>query len=269
MRRFSTVLGLVAACASLAATLLPAASAGKETAPAAATRTWRVALSAAPDDLSLAQVSFHPRARDPLSKRSLAVAVEGAFGDDYLAVATPRLATGGVERALVLLVNRPSPLLDPVYVHVRMVARGSLGAPVVRKLANSFARGASAAKPALCDLSLHGAATLEASALTALGARGTPLSGFDAAAAVAQAYDVSCGLPYSSEFASAVGRSSSEAPGSPESPESPSPVPVPTPTPSPPHCTPCNPQPGYACPLALAPNICVADAARRSGKPAH
>jgi hypothetical protein len=266
MRRTSTTLPLLVACISLVAV---ASAALAPTAPAAARasaagapsqsakRTWRLTLSAAPDDLSRAQGSFHARGRQPLSERSLAVAVEGAFGDDYLAVATPRLAAPGVERALVLLVNRPSPLLDPVYVHVSLVARGALGTPVVRKLANSFARAPSAPRPALCDLGLHGDAALEASALAPLGSRGTPLSGFGAAAAVAQAYDVSCSLSYSSEFASAVGHATSEAPGSPEAPESPSP---PTPVPSPPHCTPCNPQPGYACPLALGPNICVADA---------
>lgn len=219
------------------------ALAGRAAAAAPATRSWRVTLAPAPDDLALAQVSFaHASGGARLSARSLRVAVTGPFGDDYMAMAASRVPATGVQRALVLLVNRPSPLLDPVSVHLTLSALWSLGEPVIRTLADAFARR-SAVRPELCDLPLHGLA-LGGSQLDALGSRGAPLAGFSAAGAVAQAYDVTCGLPYSSAFARAV---------------EPSPAPAPPVGKVPGEG--CEPTPGRACPLALG-------GARAAGGPA-
>jgi hypothetical protein len=158
-------------------------------------------------------------------------------------------------------------MLDPVTVHLRLRARTQLGRPVVRRLADPFARAASASRPAVCDLALHGAA-LSPAEVQPLSASGAALSGFDAAAAVAQAYDAVCALPYESAFAQAVGQPAAQSP-----PPSPSPTPSPTPpAPGPPVCAPCDPAPGFACPLSIGPDICVADAApgaRRASAGGH
>jgi hypothetical protein len=204
--------------------------------------------------LALAQISF-PHSIRRLSGRTLHAAAGGPFGDDYMAVAVlASSATPGVARALVLVVNRPSPLLDPVSVHLRLTAQGTLGKAMTSVLENPFAPSSRSPRPALCDLA-HGHA-LSAAQLSTLGSRGTPLSGFDAADAVAQAYDVACSLPYASAFEQAVQSGGS---GSPPAPGPPSPQP---PVPGPPHCIPCDPRPGYACPMNVSPNICVASAPR-------
>ncbi|MGH2834230.1 MAG: hypothetical protein ACRDK2_15780 [Solirubrobacteraceae bacterium] len=220
-------------------------------------RSWRVHLTPAPDDLALAQISF-PHASRRLSRRMLHAAVSGPFGDDYMALeAVAPSATPGMARALVLIVNRPSPLLDPVSVRLRLTALGALGEAMTSVLENPLARSSPASRPALCDLA-HGHA-LSAAQLSTLGSRGTPLSGFDAANAVAQAYDDGCSLPYESAFKVAV--QSSGGGGSPPAPEPQPPSPQPPP-PGPPHCIPCDPQPGYACPLEASPSICVASVRR-------
>ncbi|MGD0455537.1 MAG: hypothetical protein ABSB69_18280 [Solirubrobacteraceae bacterium] len=229
-------------------------------------------LSPTPDDLSLAEIDFHGSGRQEISGRSLQVAVSGPFGDDYLAVAVPRFRTPAAQRALVLLVNRPSPLADPVSVHLRLTALRSLGVPVVRRLGDPFRRHAGGRTPALCNLPLHGSA-LSASEVRPLHSRGQALAGFDAASAVAQAYDVVCGLPYASSFAQAV-EQPSPAPPSPAPPESPSPAP-PAPSPAPPGGKlpgeGCIPAPGYACPAAVrgAASAAAVDGARRALAGAH
>jgi hypothetical protein len=234
---------LLVAAAAIVVVLSTSAGAHVNRAGVASTgRTWPVTMSAAPDDLALAEVSF-PRAAhgQRISERSLQVAVGEPFGDDYLAAAALRLPTARVPRMLVLLVNRPSPLLDPVSVHVRLLARRALGAASARGLANPLARPAGSREPALCDLALGGS-PLSASELQALHARGQPLAGFDASEALAQAYDVTCGLAHASAFEQAVEQSG----------ESSSP-PVPSPTP-PVGRLPgegCEPRPGYACPGAV------------------
>ncbi len=276
MRRTLASLTLLAVC-GLLALMAPATGgartpagmlAGADRAHAASlSRTWPFTLSPAPADLSLAEVGFpHAGHGRDVSRATLQLAVQGAFGDDYLVLAAPRVGAGRTPRALVLLVNRPSPLLDPVTVHLRLKARAQLGAPVVRRLADPFARAASSRRPAVCDLALHGAA-LSAAEVQPLSARGAALSGFDAAAAVAQAYDVVCALPHESAFAQAVGQPASE------SPPSPSPTPSPTPpVPGPPVCAPCDPAPGFACPLSIGPDICASEltrGARRASAGGH
>jgi hypothetical protein len=230
----------LAAAVAIAITLSTSAGAHANRAGAASTRrTWRVAMSAAPDDLALAQVSFPSAARGQrISQRSLQVAVGEPFGDDYLAAAALRLSSARVPRMLVLLVNRPSPLADPVSVHVRLLALSALGAASARGLADPLTRAAGAREPDLCDLPLNGSA-LSASELLALHTRGQALAGFDATEAVAQAYDVSCGLAHSSSFEQAVEQSGSSST-------------PPVPSPSPPvgklPGEGCEPRPGYACP---------------------
>jgi hypothetical protein len=261
MRRPLTKPTLVALCGLLAALALvawavdsavaPGAGAPRSSDHAAATRTAHVSLSPAPDDLALAELSFPGAAGRRLSRRSLQVTVSGSFGDDYLALAAPLLATSGAPRALVLLVNRPSPLLDPVSVRLLIAAPRSLGAATVRSYADPLTRTAGARAPALCNLPLHGTA-LRASQLLTLHARGQSLSGFDAASAVAQAYDVVCELPHASSFEQAVQHSAPPSP-TPVAPEPPTPTPTPTvPTPVPPigkiPGEGCEPRPGYACP---------------------
>jgi hypothetical protein len=251
MRRPLTKLTLVAVCGSLAllagcatgagGAKTVSAGAGGDPRPAA-TRTWTITLSPAPDDLALAQIAFRgavPGTR--ITSNSLRIAVRGPFGDDYLASVAARLPGG--PRALVLLVNRPSPLLDPVEVVLRVTAPRALGTPVVSKLANPFVRAASAPRPGLCDLPLRGGA-LSASQLGLLRSRGWPLATFAGTSAVAQAYDAVCSLPFASSFEQDVTH---------DAPESSSPVPTPTPTP-PVGKLPgegCVPKPGYACPGAL------------------
>ena len=131
---------------------------------------------------------------------------------------------------LVLLVNRPSPLLDPVSVHVRLAVSRSLGEPSLRAFANPLVRGTGARAALLCDLPLHGSA-LKASEVRPLRSRGQGLSGFDAAEVVAQAYDVVCDLPHASAFEQAVEDAGS---ASPSPTETPSPTQPPPASPAPP-----------------------------------
>ncbi len=217
MRRPLTTLTLVATCGLLtvgAIALVSGQSAGGDTArvreAGEATRTSRLSMSAAPGDLALAQISFANAHGTRLGRRSLRVVVSGPFGEDYLAIAVLRVATKPGPAALALLVNRPSPLLDPLNVALRISAQRSLGAPTVRRLSNPFARRVGAPASSLCDLQRHGALT--ASSLSVLGTHGRALTGFGAASAVAQAYDAACGLPYASSFKQVVERSG--APGS-------------------------------------------------------
>jgi hypothetical protein len=226
----------------------------KSGATASVRRSWPVSMSAAPSDLTLAEISFHePRHGQRISGTSLQLTVGAPLGDDYLAAATLRLPTSSVVRVLVLLLNRPSPLLDPASVGVRLTAPRALGAPLVVKIADPLSRSAAARSLALCNLAPYGAA-LSASELRTLRSRGEGLAGFDAASALAQAYDLVCGLPYMSSFAQAVaGSSSAPGPAPAPAPSPPEPTP-PTPSPTPPvgkvPGEGCVPNPGYACPAA-------------------
>lgn len=257
MRRPFTTVTVVAMCGllvvavvgALGAVLVRRSDAGLASGSGA--RASIVTLSAATDDLTLAQVGFPAGKGRRLSARTLRIVALSPFGDDYMAGAVVARATaGGTPRALVLLVNRPSPLDDPVDVRLRVTFARSLGAPSVRELADPFIRGASASRPSLCDLHPAGRA-LEGSQLTALATRGAALRGFSPASAVAQAYDASCGLPYASAFEQAV-----EHPSSASAPEPASPTPEPAPPAPEPPAPPvgklpgegCKPTPGYACP---------------------
>jgi hypothetical protein len=287
MRRSLTTLTLVLICgllllgAALAVAIAAGARSGaraKGVDASSADRTWPLSMSAAPEDLALALLSFqHPAHGERISDSSLQVAVKAPFGDDYLAAAALQRSTPGAPRMLVLLVNRPSPLLDPVSVHVQLIARRALGAPSVRILANPLSRAAGSSTPALCRLGLHGSA-LSASELRPLHSRGQALTGFDAGAAVAQAYDVICGLPYTTSFVRAIAPATAPSPPAPEVPapvvpEAPAPVPT-GPSPAPPGRIPgegCEPRPGYACPAAVTSGSArlAGDGARRAAAGAH
>lgn len=278
MRLRLASLAFLAACGSLAlgtteaGTIQAANSAGTAIVradQASAGRIWPLILSPAPGDLALAEVSFHRAARgQAISPSSLQVSVSGPSGDDYLAVAVPRLQTPGAPLALVLLVNRPSALLDPVSVRVRLTARRALGAPLLRRHADPFTRPPAGRGPALCNLALHGSA-LSASELRPLHARGQALAGFDAASAVAQAYDAVCRLPFASSFEQAVEQASFTSPS--PTPSTPSPAAPPAPPVGKLPGEGCVPTPGYACPGAVEssfPAVPV-DAGRRAAAGAH
>lgn len=237
MRRPFTMLTVVTVGGLVALAAVAALGASLMRASASTTRTVALTLAPAPNDLALTQVSFHPAHSERLSPASLRVAVSGPFGDDYLAMAAVRAPTPGVLRALVLVVNRPSPLMEPAAVSLKLVARRSLGAASIHTLENPLAsasttaaRAGAAAKAAPCDLPLHGVA-LTAGELRTLSSRGSPLPGFTAAGAVAQAYDLACALPYDATFKRAIeGVASSPPPVGKLPGEG------------------CKPAPGYACP---------------------
>jgi hypothetical protein len=248
---------------ALLALVAPPASAAEGTnsaivAAVSPDRDWNLALSPQPEDLALAEISFRRTGRrQTISPATLKLVAQPPVGDDYIAAATTALNTPGWLRTLVLVVNRPSPLLDPADVHLGVSTRRALGRPVVWKLIDPFSDLAAGLTPALCNLPLRGS-TLAGSELRALRAVGQVLPGFNAASAAAQAYDVACGLPFEHAFEVDVVGSSE-------------PAPAPTPVPRPPGCTPCDPAPGYACPLTQ-PSICAAPvegSARRAAAGSH
>src|SRR5580704_795911 len=166
---------------------------GRSERPAAATgagakaHTWSLRLAPAPDDLALAQIRFPRAGRRAVARALLHIEIQAPFGADYLAVAAPSisLSTAGAQ-VLVLLVNRPTALEDPVSVRLRLSTGGRLAEHQVRRVENPFAETPSPATRDLCDLATRGP-TLQGSDLTPLRSAGAPLAEFGVAAAVAQA----------------------------------------------------------------------------------
>jgi hypothetical protein len=268
LRQASLVLLAIFATTLLGAALTVTSAA----ASAASTRAWRTSnasLSPTPNDLALLQISFsETRGRQRITNRNLKLALGVPIGADYMTLVTLGRGLSRSPMALILIVNRPSALLDPAVIGLRLRSLRTLGKPRVWSLGDPFTHPSAGLTPALCDLPLGGAAALEAPRLRALSSRGATLSGYGPTAAAAQAYDVVCGLPYEASFAQAVTHASSGTcftsgalccpPNAIcASPPVPTPPPAPTPTPSPPGCAPCNPAPGYACPLARA-SVCAA-----------
>jgi hypothetical protein len=259
MRRSLTTLtlvvtfGLLALGGALAIALKARAPASaRQGAAASGASSWPVTMSPAPEDFALAVLSFDRAARaQQVASGSLQMAVDGPLGDDYLLAGAVRLAKAGAPRVLVLLVNRPSPLLDPVSVHVRLTTSRSLGQPSVRAFADPLARGTGIRAPLLCELALHGS-PLRASEVRPLRSRGQGLSGFDAAEALAQAYDLVCDLPHASAFEQAVEHAASPTPGPTEAPAPAQPPSTPEPPVGKLPGEGCVPAPGYACPGAAA-----------------
>jgi hypothetical protein len=254
---------LAAACACAVLWLAAPALGGP------APRSWTITAAPAPGDFSLLELSFPRAGVGHPSAASLRVDAVGPFGDDYLAAAAVSGGPSRRARALVLVVNRPSPLLDPAEVDLRVSAPRSLGVPITLRAGDVLARRLSS-RPLLCDLP-DVTRSLPTTDLLALDSQGSPLNGFDADAALAQAYDASCGLAYSSAFAQAVQGAPACGAGAgtqgtvccpPTADCAPSPVSPSPPQPGPPGCVPCDPTPGRACPMVTRGAICINDATR-------
>lgn len=246
MRCLTAWMGLLGACLTLGF----AASAIGASQGARPPRGWRITLSPTPGDLSLVEIAFPHAGRQSLSTRTLQTAAGSPFGADYLAVAVPRRPSRGHQLALMLLANRPSALLDPASVRLRISAGHSLGPPVLQRVTDPLTHPSAHPARALCGLTAHGR-PLSGPSLRALSVRGAALVGFDAPDAVAQAYDAACGLTYSGAFRAALAGSAGGCSGG--VPCAPAPAP---PSPRPPRCAPCDPRPGFACPLAASPAVC-------------
>jgi hypothetical protein len=219
MKRLAGSLALLGACVGASAGVTALAAGPLD-------RSWPVTVSPSPGDVSLVEIAFPHAGSGKVSAATLDVRAPAVFGSDYLAVAAVHPALGAA-RALVLVANRPSPLLDPAHPALEVRARRILGQPAVLGLQNLFARTDSAPKPPVCDLSLHGA-PLSAGGLSVIGGSGSALTGLGGAEALAQAYDIACGLANPGTLHQAL---SPPAGGG---------------------CTPCDPAPGYACPLDAA-----------------
>ncbi len=238
-RRFRVLGPLAAACCALSAVLAPAGAQ-----PSA--RRVSAVVSPVEGDFALTRLSFPAAHGRALTRSSLRLLAPSFSADDAIALATPASPRGGARVALLLVADRPTNLAVPISVKVSALAGAGLGPVRIKSLQNPIGRHR--APPAwLCGLASRG----RAPALRALGARGRPLAGLGTAGAVAQAFEIACGLPAGPQLKAAL------AP--------PRPVPAP-PAPERPECAPCNPRPGYACPLAARPAYCVA---RREGTGAH
>jgi hypothetical protein len=229
MQRLAGILALLAACLAASAAVTALAAGRLD-------RSWPVTVSANPGDVSLVQIAFPRAGSAKVSAATLDVRAPAVFGSDYLAVAAVRTAHGGA-RALVLLANRPSPLNDPSRPALEVRARRVLGPPAVLGVQNVLARTSSASRPPLCDLSLHGA-PLTAGGLSMIGGAGRALTGLGGAQALAQAYDIACDLPNPGTLREALSLPMGGG------------------------CTPCDPAPGYACPLVAATTVICAGPVR-------
>jgi hypothetical protein len=248
-------LSLLAAVAAIGA--CAAAAAGSHAHGARSVRAWKEYLTAPSQfDLTLAQISFGAPARvagqatsRPRGEAPMRLVLPASTGLDYVAGAVTRFSVLGRPRALVLVVNRRprgslAPDLARVGFTVRALAR--LGDPLLSQTSDPITRP-SALTPALCDLPTRGG-SLAASDLRFVLSRGPRLSGFGAAAALAQAYDLVCHRPYQPAFRVAVTQGSGSAcePGRPGilcCPPNAICVPLPCPT------CPCGTPP---CPVPLA-----------------
>jgi hypothetical protein len=278
MRASFRALAMLATCAALVLLSLAGSSAvgaahhsTPKTKPRL--RTWQMTLAPAVSDLALAQISFpHAAHGASIVPGSLNLDVVGAFGHDYLAAGLLRHIPGRVPRVLLLLANRPTALLDPARVQLRLSAALALGKPAIAQATDPFTMPAAKA-PALCNLALHGGA-LASNAVLTLASHGAPLKGFTAAGALAEGYDAVCKLPYSSTFkadlettASTQAPPGKTPPTSPTPPTPPTPVPGEQPTETPGGCVPCRPAAHGVCPLAH-PATCQAQQATPRHAPA-
>jgi hypothetical protein len=251
---------LLAAVAAIGACAIAAAA--SRTSGTHAARTWREHLTAPTQfDLTLAQVSFGAPARvavpatsRPRHESLMGLVLPGSTGLDYVAGAVTRFTVLGRPRALVLAVNRrPRGSLAPDLLRIGFAVRAAagLGDPLLWQTSNPLTRPSSLT-PALCDLPTRSGA-LAPSDLRSVLSRGPSLSGFSAAAALAQAYDLVCHRPYQQAFRLAVTQGSPLAcePGRPGV-----------------LCCPpnaiCLPLPCPACPCAAAPCPVPLAAARKA-----
>lgn len=210
----------------------------------------------AQSDLTLAEVRF-PAGHAGRPSRLSPSEAPGLY---YVAGALVRRPPSGGPRALVLVVNqRPRGSLAPdrLRIGLRVRAPQRLGKPSLRQVVDPLTRPAGAAGAALCGLTTAHRALSTAALEGVLGA-GRALPGFGAAAAVAEAYDVACGLPSNPAFARAVSGSCGASlvagccPPNAQCALPPAPAPAPAPPAPPPPCPPCPRPPcqvGTACPL--------------------
>ncbi len=159
------------------------------------THTWQVTLTGpAQFDLTFAELRFKGS-----GTQTLRLSPTRSPGLYFVGAALVRRPVSGGPRVLLVILNRrPRGSLAPDRTSIGLGVTGAstLGAPVARQLANPFTRPGGR----LCGLGKgHGPSDLRA----ALGA-GRALPGFSTAAAVAEAYDVACGLPYDPAFKRAV-----------------------------------------------------------------
>ncbi|HEX3511097.1 MAG TPA: hypothetical protein VHT27_08375 [Solirubrobacteraceae bacterium] len=221
-------------------------------------RRFAITLAPHSGDLAVLELDFPARRGARVSAGSLQVAAGAVFGADYLARAAARGRVAGRLVALVLLANRPTGPAEPVSVRLRLRASRALGVPARVIRSDPFTTAvAPAPRCAVSDTALAG--------LVAIGWRGQPLTGFTPAAAVAAAYDAVCGRAAPPALRQAVAPAPPQcSPGAlcclPTAICAPVPAPPvgPGTIPPPPGCTPCDPRPGFACPLVLAPGACVA-----------
>lgn len=255
---------LAAPIAILCGLALSALCGAAANAATGAVRTFSVTVAPGGGDLSLIAIRFpHARGTVPGARTVRFRPREPA---DYVAVAVPRGKTAHAQPVLVLVTERFTRAEMPVKVRVDVRSAAALGRPEIR--VRSHVLGVPAARPpGVCSLT-RGSGPLGAAALSLLSASGEPLEGFSAAGALAAAYDAVCGLPYPLAFRRAVSGSGTEcAPGSscqPAPAPAPSPAPSPAPGPERPKCAPCDPKPGYACPLVASPAYCVASSSEVS-----
>jgi hypothetical protein len=211
--------------ASLAAALTAigvcaVAASASHTSATHAVRSWKKYVKAPSQfDLGLAEVGFGAPARvagqatsRPRAEAPMRLVLPTSTGLDYVAGAVTRFNVLGRPRALVLVVNRRprgslAPDLARIGFTVRALAR--LGDPLLWQTSDPLTRP-SALTPALCDLPTLGG-SLATSDLRLVLSRGPALSGFSAAAALAQAYDLVCHRPYEPAFRLAVTQGSGSA----------------------------------------------------------
>jgi hypothetical protein len=207
----------------------------------AASHPLTVVLRPAPGNLSLAELSFARAGGRAVTARSLRIALPATAASLRIAVATPLHPRGAARVALVLVANRPAQPPVTAAVRLHAVAAGTLGSAALSRLEDPL--GARRAAPrGFCRFAVHG----RAPALAGLAAHGAPVSGLSAAGAVAQAFAIACGLPHGTQLEAALAQPASE------------PAPPGGPGTEPPRCAPCDPKPGFACPLHASAAYCVA-----------
>ncbi len=241
-RRFRVLALLAAACCALFALPAPA---GAQPSP----RRVSVVVSPAEGDFALTRLSFPAAHGRALTRSSLRLLAPSFAADDAIALATPGEPSRGRSRRSAA---RRRPAHEP--------RRADLGEGAPRWPAPASGRSGSRAsrtRSVATGRRRAGCAGSPPTAAPRRSARSAPtaarLAGLNTAGAVAQAFEIACGLPAGPQLKAALAprtRPAEPAPPAPERPE----------------CAPCNPRPGYACPLAARPAYCVA---RREQTGAH
>lgn len=232
------------------------ASASQARSPRAPNRLehrWRVQVKApGPSDYALARISV----KAPVGTH-LRIGSVGPHGADYLAAGRMRHGHAAELQITILLLDRATDLMDPVDIELTLHMGRAVGRPYLEQVTDGLAARQSSPS-ALCHPH-SGQVPLTGSAFEGLYSFGQPLPGFSAEEALAQGYDLSCGLPFQESFKRSVGEQANSTP----------PIPEPgPPVKEPPSCGPCQAPPGYACPLQAHSSVCVSPAPTRRIPPA-